>query len=86
MPTTEEAVHALLNMVYDDLAGHIAVEIRSLINAGEPGVALEILVDNVLEDDIPISPAFRDDALRTAADMNLLRGDGRWEDLAKSGD
>lgn len=78
----EAAAHALVDLVQDDLTEHLVKEIRSLIDAGEPGVALEILVDNVLEDDLPVPPAFRGGALQMAADMKLIGTNSRWNDLA----
>lgn len=74
-------IQDLLEEMSDQLAAEHRESIQELLDVGEEGVALESLVDHVIEFDLSVTPAFKDAALTYAETMGL-RG-RRWEYLRR---
>lgn len=72
-------VAALVDEVARYLDAARVESIRDLLKAGEEGVALEILVDNVIDEDVSVSADFKSSAMKMAEVMKL-KGH-RWEYL-----
>lgn len=71
MSVSEKIINVLRNVSgsFDDDAGS---NVSELINAGEYGVALEVLCSRLLEYEMPISKANKSLLIDSAEQMNML--------------
>jgi hypothetical protein len=71
----------LFDEVSNRLVAERAEQIQELLDVGEEGVALEILVDDVIDFDLVVTQEFKDSARGFAEAMELAGN--RWEYLRR---